>query len=113
MKLDLRDGQWAELRDRITHGQDKDIKAAIARGKTENASTWDWGDVIIRAFVKEWRVSDVDDVPIALADGDALDRAPDDIVDALLVAVSAIYKQATVPNSPTPPSSADTSSGPE
>lgn len=31
----LRDGQWADLRERITHAQDKEIKRLITKARTD------------------------------------------------------------------------------
>lgn len=105
MRVDLPDGQWADMRERITHGQDKDIKRARVRVEANPESLVDWPTVIVRAFVREWNVRDPDGNPIPLGDPDAIDRAPDDIVDTLFGKAVDAYKAATVPNAPTPPSS--------
>lgn len=105
MRVELRDGQWAELREHITHGVDKQIKKARIRGKENAEDAFDWETVMVRSFVREWHVLDPDGAAIPLADEDAIDRAPDDIIDVLLPKAFEAYTGATVPNAPTPPSS--------
>lgn len=99
MRVELRDGQWADLRERITHGDDKAIKRKYRDDPTEAATE------MIRRFVVTWSVKDPDGKPIDLSDADAIDRVPEDIADELFDAAGAHYKVATVPNPPTPPSS--------
>lgn len=107
MRVELRDGQWAELREHITHGVDKQIKRARVKGQANPEDAFDWQTVLVRAFVKEWHVLDPDGAAIPVADEDAIDRAPDDIIDALFPKAAEAYTGATVPNDPTPPSSDD------
>ncbi|HXJ66731.1 MAG TPA: hypothetical protein VNN79_23480 [Actinomycetota bacterium] len=102
MRIELRDGQWADLRDRITHGQDKEIKRAGVRVEANREALVEWPTVLLRAFIEAWNVKDVDGNPIDLADPDALDRAPSDIIDVLFPHAVAQQKATTVPNSPTP-----------
>jgi len=110
MRIDLRDGQWADLRERITHGVDKELKRAVQRGRDAPVERFDVDTVLVRAFTRSWYVLDPDGAVIPLSDADAIDRAPDDIVDKLAVAALDLWTEATVPNVPTPPSSADSSS---
>jgi hypothetical protein len=111
MKVTLRDGQLAELRERITHGQDKEISKARRKVRDDVEDTGSDIDALLRAFVSSWNVKDVDGKPINLEDGDAFDRAPSDIIDTLVGEVIPLYAPATVPNPPTP-SSSDGSSTP-
>ena len=97
MRVELRDGQWAELREHITHGDAKTIRRARDdEGELESA--------IVRVFVKAWNVVDLDGLALALDAPDAIDRAPSDVVDTLMLAAAELWTAATVPNSPTPPS---------
>jgi len=66
-RIELRDGQWADLRERISHAQDKDIKRAKIRVESQPETLVDWATVIVRAFVREWRVNDPDGNPIDLS----------------------------------------------
>lgn len=107
MRIDLRDGQWADLRDRITHGQDKVILKAHRRGAANPDEQVDFETILVRQFVRSWNVLDPDGQAIPLDDGDAIDRAPEDIVDELFKAAVTAWTGATIPAAPTPPSSDD------
>jgi hypothetical protein len=117
MRIELRDGQWAELRERITHGTDKELKRAIQRGKDDPPERFTVDTVLVRAFTRTWHVLDPDGAVILLADADAIDRAPDDIVDKLALAALDLWTGATLTNpetgapvpNPTPLSSGDSS----
>ncbi len=102
MRLELRDGQWAVLRDRIDHGADKRIKLARQRGKDDDEALVNIDDTIIREFVTAWHVMDPDGTVLALEDPTAIDRLPDDIADAIATRAAEIYIGATVPNPSTP-----------
>lgn len=104
MRVTLRDGQWAELRERINHGQAKALKRA------ERDDEFDLQTEVIRQFVTAWDIKDIDGIPIALTDADAVDRLPSGIADELFVAAADAYKANTVPNLPTPDSSGESSS---
>lgn len=105
MRVELRDGQWAELRERITHGTDKELKRAWRRGKDDPLQRFDFDTALVRAFLRDWAVRDPDGNPIPPTDGDAIDRAPDDVVDVLVKEAARAWTGATVPNGLTPPSS--------
>lgn len=102
MRLELRDGQWAELRERISHGADKRIKIANRKGRDDDASALEIDDVLIREYVTAWHVLDIDGAAIPLTDPDATDRLPEDISDAIAIAAAEHYSGATAPNAPTP-----------
>lgn len=104
-RIDLRDGQWADLRDRITHGTDKVIKKARAAAESDPDDRIELDTIVVRAFLKQWTVTDPDGNVIPVDDADAIDRAPEDIVDELMRAAVELYTGATVPNAPTPNSS--------
>jgi hypothetical protein len=104
MRVELRDGQWAELRERITHADDKALKKAHIRGEQEAEAKLDWADLLTATFIRDWHVLDIDGQPIPWEGVGSLERAPDDVVDALWEPTFALYKAATVPNEPTPPS---------
>lgn len=107
--VELRDGMWAEMRERITHGVDKEIKKAVRRGRDDPDAGFEADTVLVRAFVREWSVRDPDGNPISIGDADAIDRAPDDIIEDLARAAASAWTGATIPNPRTPPSSEDSS----
>ena len=98
MRIELRDGQWAELRERITHAQDKVIKKAYAKGRTDPDAKYDFDTVVSREFIREWNVNDPDGQPIALADENAIERAPDDFIERIAEEATTLWTGATVPN---------------
>jgi hypothetical protein len=112
MRVDLRDGQWAELREHITHGYDKAIKQASLAARANQSEVFDWTTIVVAAFVRAWNVRDPDGTEIPFPPtGDldaaraAVERAPEDVVEALFDPAVESYSGATVPNAPTPPSS--------
>jgi hypothetical protein len=111
MRVELDDGQWVELRDRISHGQDKEIRRARMRAKDspEDAIAEDI-TVSLRVFIKAWNVNDPDGNPIPLTDADAIERMPHLMADELIGHILPLYMRATVPNAPTPLSSGGSSS---
>jgi hypothetical protein len=109
MRVELRDGQWADLREHITHSVDKSIKVASVRSKADETLLFDWQTAIVRALVRDWNVRDPDGHEILITDADAMERAPSDIIESLFDPCSDAYIKATVPNAPTPPSSAGSS----
>lgn len=113
MRVELRDGQWAELRERITHGQDKVLKRAYRRSRDEPDARYDFDTLIVRIYVTAWAVVDPEGARIDLADADAIDRAPDDIIDTLLPRAIEQWTGAQIPNPPTPPSSEGSDSATE
>ena len=106
MRVDLPDGQWAELRERITHGQDKDIRRAFRRAKDDPELAPDFETVLVRTFVRDWHVNDPEGNPIPVGDADAMDRAPDNVVDTLVPVAYEGWTGSKLPDgNPTPPSS--------
>ena len=79
MRVELRDGQWAELRERINHGTDKELKKLVLRTTGDESVGLDLDTAVVRAFVTAWHVLDPDGSVIPLGDADAIERAPDDI----------------------------------
>jgi hypothetical protein len=110
MRIELRDGQWAELRERINHGEKKMLMRAVQAGQRDESLIFDYETVLVRVFLRAWSVKDIDGNPIDLADGDAIERTPADIFDELSDAAERLYLEATVPNGSTPPQSGASSS---
>lgn len=106
-RIELRDGQWAELRERITHGQDKLIRRAYLA--SDRADMVEAQTVKLRQFITAWEVRDPNGALINLTDADAIDRMPEDLADLLHEEADKHYGRATRPNPLTPPSSDDTS----
>jgi hypothetical protein len=106
-RIELRDGQWADVREHITHGEDKTIKRAQWKSRDNPEQFASEGDTVaLKVFIRAWSVNDEAGKPIPLEDPDAIDRMPSDIADDIAVVVNQLYHpEATVPNPRTPSSS--------
>lgn len=123
-RIDLPDGQWVELRERITHATDKHLSKLAARGRQDPTLLFDWDTLAARIFVESWHVLDLEGNPIEITvttdpatrvtmagPEEAFDRAPAAIIDQIAIAAALAIKAATVPNPPTPGSSDGSTSG--
>lgn len=100
-RITLPRGQWAEIRERLSHGQAKDLRRAWIRGRAEPEEKVEVQSAYARAFVRDWNVVDIDGNPIPLTDPGAIDRAPDDVIDAIFDQVLPAESKATDPKAPT------------
>lgn len=96
-RITLPRGQWAEIRERLSHGQAKDLRRAWIRARAEPEEKVEVQSAYARAFVREWNVVDIEGNPIPLADTDAIDRAPDDVIDSIFDQVLPDENKATDP----------------
>ena len=102
-RIELRDGLWADLREQITHAQDKEIRRARLAARTDpGAHAGDSDSVALRIYIRAWNMTDPDGSSIALEDTDAIERMPMDLADKLIGTVAELYAGVTAPNSPTP-----------
>lgn len=108
MRVNLPDGQWAELREELTHGQTKRLQRAIFRVAEDGVT---YGPEIATEFVAvytaAWSVRGVGDIPPAqtAADLDArlpiIDSLPEPVVQAIFDKASALWKGRADPNAST------------
>lgn len=114
MRIDLPDGQWAELRDRITHGDAKTLKAAwrTARQNDDQALIVGFDTLLMQTYVTAWHVLAIDGKEMPLEPA-AFDLLPEETADPIAEAAANQWAGAQVPNVPTPPSSDDSPSGTE
>ena len=81
MKLDLPDGQWAELRERLTYGQAKVVKRAyVAIQQRDDDALVDLDLALLKGYVTNWDVKNIDGTPATL---DAIDNVPDDVIQLI------------------------------
>ena len=78
MKLELGGGQWADLRDRLTYGQGRDVRVALDVART--STIVDLDIALVRAYVASWNVLDIDGSAVAV---DTPELAPDDVIQAI------------------------------
>ena len=65
MRLELPAGQWAELRDRLNHGQAREVRRALLAAKEKFSDAADLDDVMVRAYLVSWSL----DRPVTELDG--------------------------------------------
>jgi hypothetical protein len=88
------EGQWAVLRERISHGADKDIRRAIMRAREDPELRAEVDTITVRAFLVDWHVRAVgtEDEWLAIDD---LERADKDVINRLVQECGPLYLGAT------------------
>lgn len=96
MKLDLGDGQHAELRDQLTYGQARPVREVFARIERggEAAAMAELDLALVRAFTESWHVLDFAGNAVGL---DTPDLAPDSAIQAIALAALDLWRGGTVP----------------
>jgi hypothetical protein len=86
MRIDLPDGQWADIADLVTHGREKAIARAGLAAREDITKAADIPTAIVSAFLLAWLVrgEDGQDLPITL---EGIDGAPDELVLPVLNAI--------------------------
>lgn len=116
-RIDLGEGQWADLRSTATHGEDKALRREYVRGRNDLMWRGEWDTLIARVFVADWSIRDRDGVAIPieravdpeyrieLLTRECVERVPAEPMRRIVSRAADIYIEATVPNEPTPPPS--------
>ena len=94
MRLPLVDGQWAEMRERLTYGQAQPLRAAMGAAKQDFGTADQLTDAFLRAYVSSWNVLDLDGNAVPL---DQPDLAPDDVVQAIVLKAAELWKGMKMP----------------
>jgi len=105
MRVELPDGQWAELREELTHGFTKRLQRAIYRVAEDGIS---YGPELATEFVavytSAWSVRGVGEIPPAqtASDLDArlplIDSLPESVVQAIFDKASELWRGRADPN---------------
>lgn len=77
MRVDLGEGRWAELHDRITHRIVLDLEGAAFRGKHGIANgeyPEDFTSSVILAMTREWSLGELNRTAVEAADADLVDK---------------------------------------
>jgi hypothetical protein len=103
VRVDLPDGQWAELREELTHGQTKRLQRAIFRAGENPAEAGPEIDTeFVAVYVAAWSLLGVGEVP---ADIDArlpvIDGLSESIVRVLATEAAKTWKGRADPNAST------------
>ena len=89
VRLELADGQWAEFRTRLTHGQAKAINHVILAEKAGNADDVDFVEAVVFAFCTGWRVRGLDAAELTWPA--QWELAPDEFADAIGVRAQELW----------------------
>ena len=89
MRVELAEGQYADLRDRLTYGQARDIRAAFLRIKEDPSAAADIDLALVRGYVSEWHVLSLSGEAVPSA---SPDLAPDDVIQTISLAAIAIWQ---------------------
>ena len=103
MRVELPEGQWAELREELTHGQTKRLQRAIYRAVESPADAGpDVDTEFVAVYVAAWSIRGTADVP---ADIDArlpvIDGLPASVVKAIAEKAAEAWKDRADPNAST------------
>lgn len=86
-RLVLPDGQWADLRERLSYGDAHAVKVALLRSEQDPILKADVDIALVRAYVEAWHVLSLDGSAVPLPEPEL---APDDVIQA--IALEAIGK---------------------
>lgn len=81
MRLELPDGQYADLRDRLTYDQAREVRRAFLAKEIDPMSMADFDLTLVRSYVSGWNVLDREGHAVAI-DG-SLGEVPDDLIQKI------------------------------
>ena len=101
MRVALPEGQSADLRERLTYGQAREVRAALVAIETDRAALVDLDLALVRAYVESWHVLGVsgDAVPLA-----SPETAPDDVIQTVSSAALKLWNSKPDPKDTPAPS---------
>ncbi len=76
IRLDLPEGQWADLRERLLYEQARTIRAVLL----SDSAALDFDLTVVRAYVSNWYVLDLAGEPVPV---ETPEKAPDDTLQAI------------------------------
>jgi hypothetical protein len=94
MRVELPEGQWADIADVVTHGREKAITKAGLAAREDITKAADIPTAIISAFLIAWHVRGEDGQDLPVTD---IDSAPDELLVPVLTAIRDIRKRGTAP----------------
>jgi len=81
--LSLPGGGSATLRERLTYGQAREVRAALLAVDVDKAAMADLDLALVRAYTASWDTLDVEGRAVSL---DTPEGAPDDVIQAIALA---------------------------
>jgi hypothetical protein len=80
VRLELPDGQWAELRDALTYGQARDVRKLFLAANDDRGQLADIDGAMVRAYLLSWNVHGLDGASLGV---DQLDDCPNATIEAI------------------------------
>lgn len=108
MRLDLGEGQWADISSRLTFGQIAGIRTAALASLDEPMTHPSMQRAYVTGMVTGWSIRDFDGAEIAFAP-DNLDRLPAKLADRIYAKCLEVFRQYMA--DPKDESAAETSAG--
>lgn len=94
--------QSATLRERLTYGQARMVRAAMLAADADKAALADLDLELVKAYVSAWTVLDLAGEPVSL---DTPELAPDDVIQTIAVKAISIWQgTAKIPKAGSVPS---------
>jgi methyl coenzyme M reductase gamma subunit len=81
IRLDLPDGEWADMRTVLTHGQANGLRRAFLRVSQDVTTEPEFNTAVVTAYVEAWSVRGVDGAPLAPSQ---IDDAPEPVIEAIV-----------------------------
>jgi hypothetical protein len=75
VRLQLPEGGWADLRERLLYGAAREVRTVLAEARLVDLDL-----ALVKAYVSDWAVTDPDGHSVPL---DKPESAPDDVVQAI------------------------------
>lgn len=94
-RIDLGDGQWADLRPWLTHGEKKRVQRAWLAVANDLENSPDVDTALVAAYVEAWHVIGRDGQPVPV---ERIEDAPADALDRLVPILSEKWKGRADPN---------------
>ena len=94
MRLELGNGQWAELRERLTYGQAQPLRSAMGATKQDWAHSDELTDAFLVAYVESWHVLDLNGNPVTFEDRA---QASDTVIQDVVLKAAELWKGMKMP----------------
>lgn len=94
-RVDLPNGQWAELRERLTYAQAREVRRALLATNEDPLAFADFDLAVVRAYVTSWHVLDIaTGTSVGL---DTPEAAPDDVLQPISRAAIQVWNGSADP----------------
>jgi hypothetical protein len=80
VRVELPDGQWAQLRERLSYGPAREVRRTFVVASEDRAAMVDVDIALVRAYLVDWNVLDTEGHAVPV---DKPELAPDDVIQTL------------------------------